>query len=58
MKIYEVKKKYLAEALSFLGFKYFKKGFGENTIYTFENTEKFSNALHELTLLKNKIKNM
>jgi len=58
MKIYEVKKKYLAEALSFLGFKYFKKGFGENTIYTFENTEKFSKALHELTLLKNKIKNM
>jgi len=58
MKIYEVKKKYLAEALSFLGFKYFKKGFGEDTIYTFENTEKFSKALHELTLLKNKIKNM
>lgn len=58
MKIYEVRKKYLAEALSFLGFKYYKKGFGEDTIYTFENTEKFAKALHELTLLKTKFRNM
>ena len=56
MKMYEVKKKYLAEALSYLGFRYYKNGFGENTIYTFENTEKFSKAMHELNQLKEKIK--
>ena len=57
MKIYEVKKKYLAEALSFLGFKYHKQGFGKETTYTFENTEKFSKALHELSQLKRKLDN-
>ena len=56
MKMYEVKKKYLAEALSYLGFRYYKNGFGENTVYTFENTEKFSKAMHELNQLKEKIK--
>ena len=58
MEFYEVKKRYLAEALSFLGFRYYKKGFGENTIYSFKNTEKFSKALNELTILKNKFKEM
>jgi len=57
-KLYEVRKKYLAEALSYLGFRYYKNGFGEETTYTFENTEKFSIALHELNQLKNKLKNM
>jgi len=57
MKLYEIRKKYLAEALSFLGFRYYKKGFGENTLYSFENTEKFSKALHELNQLKDKLRN-
>ena len=58
MKLYEVKKKYLADALSYLGFRYYKKGFGVNTIYTFENTEKFSKAMTKLNLLKEEINNM
>jgi len=56
MKTYEVRKRYLAEALSYLGFRYFKNGFGNDTIYSFENTEKFNVAMHELNLLKNKLK--
>ena len=58
MKTYEVRKRYLAEALSYLGFRYYKNGYGDNTIYTFENTEKFSKAMHELNQLKEKIKTM
>lgn len=53
--IYEVKKKYLADALSYLGFRYYKNGFGIDTIYSFENTEKFSQALIGLNLLKDKL---
>lgn len=58
MKVYEVRKKYLADALSYLGFRYFKKGFGEDTIYTFEKTEKFTKAITKLNLLKEEINNM
>lgn len=58
MKTYEVRKRYLAEALSYLGFRYYKNGFGTDTIYSFENTEKFSKAMHELNQLKEKIKTM
>lgn len=57
MKTYEVRKKYLAEALSFLGFRYYKKGFGEDTVYSFEDTEKFSKAMKELNQLKDKLRN-
>jgi len=58
MKTYEVRKRYLADALSYLGFRYYKKGFGVDTIYTFENTEKFNKAMHELNQLKEKLKNI
>lgn len=56
MKTYEVRKRYLAEALSYLGFRYYKNGFGADTIYSFENTEKFNKAMHELNLLKEKLR--
>jgi len=56
-KFYEVRKRYLAEALSFLGFRYYKKGFGDETIYSFENTNKFSKAFYELNQLKERLKN-
>jgi len=56
MRTYEVKKRYLAEALSYLGFRYFKNGFGADTIYSFEDTDKFSKAMHELNLLKEKLR--
>jgi len=57
MKTYEVRKRYLAEALSYLGFRYFKNGFGNDTIYSFENTEKFSKAMTKLNQLKEEINN-
>jgi hypothetical protein len=56
MKLYEVKKRYLAEALSYLGFRYYKNGFGNDTTYSFENTEKFNTAMYELNQLKEKLK--
>lgn len=54
-KYYEIKKKYLAFALSYLGFRYYKFGTGEDTLYSFENTDEFRQALTGLTDLKNKI---
>ena len=50
-----IEKKYLAEALSFLGFKYYKYGEGKETKYSFEETDKFKFALGELLELRNKI---
>lgn len=52
-KYYEVKKKYLAFAISFLGFQYytFDKEDGKK-LYTFEDTESFRKALTELSNLK------
>lgn len=53
-KYYPIEKKYLAEALSFLGFHYYK--FTENkTIYSFEDTEKFRTGLNGLLELRNKL---
>ena len=55
-KYYEIKKRYLAEALSFLGMRYFKYNKEDGTIiYSFENTDDFNIALNELTKLKNKL---
>lgn len=54
-KYYEIKKKYLAFALSYLGFRYYKFGTDEDTLYSFENTDEFRQALTGLTNLKNKI---
>jgi len=57
MKTYEVRKRYLAEALSYLGFRYYKQGFGTDTVYSFEDTDKFSKAITELNQLKEKLRN-
>ena len=40
-----VEKKYLAESLSFLGFRYYKFTYGSSILYSFENTDKFKKAL-------------
>lgn len=56
-KYYEIKKKYLAIAMSYLGFHYLKFGTGEDTLYSFENTDKFRQALTSLTNLKNQLNN-
>lgn len=52
---YEIRKKYLAEGLAFLGYRYFKEGFGKDTIYKFKNTKEFNTALNELMKLKDKV---
>jgi len=54
-KYYEIKKKYLAQGMSFLGFKYMKFGFGADTIYGFENTPKFKTALLKFIELRNQL---
>lgn len=51
-KYYEIRKRYLAEALSFLGFRYFKFTNDGNIIYNFKDTESFRSALTQLNILK------
>lgn len=51
----EVKKKYLAFALSFLGFRYFVFNDVDGDRYSFENTEKFQLALNGLLKLRKAI---
>lgn len=51
-KIYEIENKYLAEGISYLGFRYFKTGHGKETIYTFEDTVEFRTALEGIKNLK------
>lgn len=55
---YEVRKKYLAEALNFIGFRFYKftNSKGE-TVYSFEDTEKFKRAINGLFELKQSINN-
>jgi len=55
-KYYEINKKYLADALSYLGMRYYKFNKEDGTVvYSFENTIDFNIALNELTKLKNKL---
>lgn len=54
-KYVEIKKLYLAEALSFLGFHYFKFTNPTETVYSFENSEKFQYAFKELMQLRERI---
>ena len=57
-KYYPINKRYLAEAMSFLGFKYMKfNNYLDEQIYSFEDTAKFRIALNKLTLLKKEINN-
>lgn len=57
MNYVEIKKKYLADALSFLGFRYFKFTNNGEILYSFENTNKFQLALADILYLKEKYKN-
>lgn len=52
---YEIRKKYLAEAIAWLGYRYWKEGYGKDTIYKFKDTEEFRNALTGLMQLKNQV---
>ena len=57
-KDYIVENKYLAEALAFMGFRYYKfignKGF---TVYGFKDTDDFRNAMNGLFDLRKKLNN-
>jgi len=53
MKYFLVRKKYLADALSFLGFKYFKFTEPNGSVYySFENSDKLNEAMAELLSLQ------
>lgn len=55
MVYFEVRKKYLAQALSFLGFKYYKFTCNEGyVLYSFAETNEFKDALNDLLHLKDK----
>ena len=54
IKYFEIRKKYMADALSYLGFRYFKFNDHEGISYSFEDNEKFREALNDLLGLKNK----
>ncbi|MBN7771837.1 hypothetical protein [Clostridium aminobutyricum] len=52
-KFYNINKKYLAEALSFLGFRYYKYINDEGKqVYSFEDSNEFQEALSGLFALK------
>ena len=51
-----IEKRTLANALNFLGFEFYKYGQGKDAKYSFENTEKFRLALHELLKLRENLK--
>ncbi|MCY6958296.1 hypothetical protein [Clostridium brassicae] len=50
-----IDKRYLAESLAFLGYKYRKNGYGKDTKFVFAETEQFKQALYELLQLKKKV---
>ena len=53
MRYFIVRKKYLADALSFLGFKYYKfTDPGGSVYYSFENNNKLHEAMTELISLQ------
>ena len=55
MKYFIVRKKYLADALSFLGFKYYKFTEPNGSVYySFENSEKLNEAMSELLSLQSR----
>lgn len=56
-KYFEVRNKYLAEGLAFLGFKYYKFNDKETgkTIYSFEDTKTIQDTIEHLLNLKKEI---
>lgn len=54
-KYYQVRNAYLANGLSFLGYRYRKYGFGKDTVYSFENTHGIQDAVEEILELKKRV---
>lgn len=49
---FNINKKYLADALSWLGFRYYKFNTSNGTIYSFERTDEFLEAMKQLIEFK------
>ncbi|EJO5346492.1 hypothetical protein NRP93_000542 [Clostridium botulinum] len=54
-KYIEIRNKYLAQGLSFLGYRYFKFGQGKDTIYSFKNENNIEDSINHLLKLKKEI---
>lgn len=52
---YEIRNRYLAEGMAFLGYKYRKFGYGRDTVYIFEDTKEFRVALTAFMGIKEKL---
>lgn len=53
-----IDKKSLADALNFLGFRYYVFDREDRKIYSFESTEEFKFALHGILQLRDQIKSI
>jgi len=49
---FNINKKYLADALSWLGFRYYKYNTSSGVIYSFERTDEFLEAMRQLIEFK------
>lgn len=49
---YNISKRYMAMALSYLGYRYYKYNTPEGTIYSFERTPEFMECFYKLIELK------
>lgn len=54
-KYFKVTNLYLADALAFIGYKYFKNGFGKETTYTFQDTQQIQLAINELINMRKQL---
>lgn len=58
-KYYHVNKKYMADALNYLGFRYYIfSNYQNETVYSFIDDDKFRIALTGLTQLRNQLRTM
>lgn len=52
---YAVRKKYLANALAYLGYRYYRLDNGKDIVYSFKDTKEFREALTGLMQLKKEV---
>lgn len=53
MEVYTMENKYLAITICYIGgFKFYKNGYGKDTVYTFEDTDNFRRCMNNIANLK------
>lgn len=57
-KYYIIRSEYFAKGLAFLGFDYYKFGYGKDTEYSFENTTELQSAIKQLFKLRNEYRHL